>query len=245
MPKLDNSFSTAEVRFQGLERKFATNESFKQLYVDFMEEYENLGHMTKIKDVNKNQEQYYIPHHGIFKESTTTRLRVVFDASAHTQNGLSLNDKLLVGPKIQDDLFEILLRFRIHKYAMVADIEKMYRQINIVSEQRPLQRILWRKHTDEPLQIYELNTITYGTASAPFLAVRCLQQIGIDTQFSQPQCSKVILNDFYMDDVLTGANIIQEAKNLKSDLTDLLKNYGFNLRKWLSNCSEVLIDSNT
>ena len=85
---------------------------------------------------------YYLPHHTVFKQSSlTTKLRVVFDGSSKTTNGLSLNDILLVGPNVQQDLFSILLRFRIHKYVLIADIEKMYRQIRVAEGDCHYQRI--------------------------------------------------------------------------------------------------------
>ncbi|XP_051157420.1 uncharacterized protein LOC127279229 [Leptopilina boulardi] len=88
---------------------------------------------------------YFIPHHSIIKESSlTTKLRVVFDASAKTSTGKSLNDVLMVGPNVQEDLFSLLVRFRSHKYAITADIEKMYRQIIIHPKDRKYQKILWR-----------------------------------------------------------------------------------------------------
>lgn len=109
--------------------------------------------------------------------SFTTKLRVVFDASAKTDTGVSLNNTLLVGPIVQDDLFTILVRFRNHAIVLTADVEKMYRQITICPEDRRFQRILWRNSPDQPLRIFELNTVTYGISSAPFLATRTLIEL--------------------------------------------------------------------
>lgn len=109
----------------------------------------------------------------VIKESSkTTRLRTVFDASCKTSNGLSLNDVLKVGPCIQDNLLNILIRFRKFSIALTADIEKMYRQINIKPEHRNLQRIIWRSDPNQNLKEYLLNTVTYGMASSSFLATR-------------------------------------------------------------------------
>jgi len=95
---------------------------------------------------------YYLPHHAVFKEtSSTTKLRVIFDASCKSTSGLSLNDMLLIGPTIQDDLFSILTRFRTFQYAMTADT-KMYRQVFIDKSQRLLQRIFWRESSQEDLK---------------------------------------------------------------------------------------------
>ena len=91
-----------------------------------------------------------------------------------------MNDTLLVGPTIQQDLYSIVLRFRTYQIAFTADIAKMYRQVRIHEDDRRLQRILWRRSADEQLRTYELSTVTYGTASAPYLATRCLQQLAED-----------------------------------------------------------------
>lgn len=96
-------------------------------------------------------------------------MRVVFDGSCKTTGGRSFNDIQLVGPVVQDDLFSILLRFRYNAFVVTGDIEKMYRQI-----ERHLQLILWRDKSTQPIKIFQLNTVTYGTASAPFLSTRCL-----------------------------------------------------------------------
>jgi len=88
-------------------------------------------------NISYEGEIYYLPHHGVVQESTTTtKLRVVFDGSAKSSFGISLNDKFMVGPKLQDDLDSILLRFRLHKVAFVADIAKMYRQITVDDSHR-------------------------------------------------------------------------------------------------------------
>ena len=65
-----------------------------------------------------------------------------------------------------------------------ADIEKMYRQILIAPEQRAFQRILWREDPSHPLEAFELNTVTYGTAAASYLATRILRQVGLEARDS-------------------------------------------------------------
>lgn len=120
-------------RFKKLEKRFERQPKLKQEYADFMREYLDLRHMREIQEKDaewKASPQYYLPHHCVVKEtSTTTKLRMVFDASSKTTSGISLNDVLMVGPVIQQDLFSILLRFRGFKYVLVADIAKMYRQV--------------------------------------------------------------------------------------------------------------------
>ncbi|XP_011706211.1 PREDICTED: uncharacterized protein LOC105461416 [Wasmannia auropunctata] len=83
-------------------------------------EYERLGHMRKISNERTQGSAYYLPHHNVIRmESLTTKVRVVFDASAATDSGASLNDLQMIGPTIQEDLLAILLKFRTHTYIPV------------------------------------------------------------------------------------------------------------------------------
>ena len=116
----------------------------------------------------------------------------------------------------------------------------MYRQILVHPDHRKFQMIVWRSHQNHKLSYYQLNTITYGTASAPFLAIRCSKQVGIENENQNHSCSEIIRNDFYMDDLLTGADSIEEAIHISTDLTKILSSAGFHLRKWRSNSTEVL-----
>lgn len=240
--QLGDSEQSAIKRFYSLEKRLHREPQQKQEYTAFMEEYIQLGHMTKVsKPVNALSRIYYLPHHPVIKDSSiTTKLRVVFDGSAKTTSDVSLNDNLLVGPTIQNDLFAIIIRFRTYRYVITADIEKMYRQINISPKDRDLQRIFWRANPTEPLETYTLNTVTYGTASAPFLAIRCLHQLALDEGTSYPKAAKILKNDFYVDDLLTGTSTKEEAIKRQKQLTILLSKAQFNLRKWRSNDHSVL-----
>ncbi|GBM23659.1 hypothetical protein AVEN_117405-1 [Araneus ventricosus] len=107
-------------------------------------------------------------------QASLLNLRVVFDASAKTTTGYSLNDLLCAGGVLQDDLLSILTRFRKHQYAFTADISKMFRQIEINPSQRKYLKILWKEGPEENVKVFALKTVTYGTTSAPFLATRTL-----------------------------------------------------------------------
>ncbi|XP_058814206.1 uncharacterized protein LOC131678231 [Topomyia yanbarensis] len=160
-----------------LERRLAANPELKAQYSEFIHEYQALGHMSEVVE-DTSDTVYYLPHHAVLKpDSTTTKLRVVFDASCRTSSGYSLNDALMVGPVVQDDLLDVILRFRLHRYALVADIAKMYRMVQVQPADQPLQKILWRDSSAEPIKIFQLTTVTYGTASAPYLATKCLQTL--------------------------------------------------------------------
>jgi hypothetical protein len=149
-----------------------------------MTEYELLGHMSEVKV--DNRDGYYLPHHPVFKEdSTTTKLRVVFDGSAKTLSGLSLNDVQMVGPPLQNDLFNILLRFRQHRFVIKTDIEKMYRQVLIEDNQKQYQKIFWRSDVSQPVKVYKLNTVTYGTAACKRIEPTLAKEIITNSYFDK------------------------------------------------------------
>ena len=241
LEKLGDSRRMALNRFKTCENKLNKNSELKKEYNSFMQEYLDLGHMKEVKDENEqNKDGYYMPHHAIFKNSVTTKCRVVFDASVKTDSGLSLNDVQFCGPTLQRDIFDILINFRQYKYVMTADVSKMYRQILIHNDIKKYHRIFWRFNPDESLKCFELQTVTYGTASAPYLAVRCLLQLAYDHEMQYPVASDIIKNNFYMDDCLAGADSVDELLNIQRDVTKILSSGGFELRKWLSNKKEIL-----
>ncbi|XP_033218088.1 uncharacterized protein LOC117173557 [Belonocnema kinseyi] len=174
-----------------------------------MKEYKELGQMRAVngESLQGHEIKYYLPHHAVLRpESTTTKLRVVFDGSAKSTSGQSLNDILLIGPTVQQDLLSLVLRFRLHRIGITADIEKMYRQVWIHPEHRSLQCILWRENFEVQPATLQLNTIKYGTAAAPFLATRCLKEISENVKDSNPIAGLVIANNFYVDDMITCAS---------------------------------------
>ncbi|XP_055370715.1 uncharacterized protein LOC129605155 [Condylostylus longicornis] len=193
-------------RFLNLERKLSKDAILKSEYTSFLREYLELGHMTEIELEDIPRTHYFMPHHGVIRESSSsTKLRVVFDASCKTTSGVSLNDIMMKGPKVQSDLFNILLRFRMYKYVVTADIKQMYRQIMVADEDRKLQMIMWRSKPQNKIKYYQLNTVTYGTRSAPYLATRCLTQLSIDEKLRYPVAAKAV-RDFYVDDIISGSD---------------------------------------
>jgi hypothetical protein len=92
-----------------------------------------------MEQVEPCSEAYYLPHHAVIKPgSETTKLRVVFDASATSTNGKSLNYIMYTEPNLLQDLMELLIRWRLHKIVLTADIEKMFRQVDICKELRKI-----------------------------------------------------------------------------------------------------------
>ncbi|XP_024874479.1 uncharacterized protein LOC112456282 [Temnothorax curvispinosus] len=239
--ELGESYEIAVKRLKALERKLEKQPALKQQYHEFMHEYLELNHMSEVPvDKIDDKPVYYIPHHAVLKEDgITTKLRVVFDVSCKTTSGQSLNDFLQTGPNLQDDLSDIIIRLRQHEYALAADIIKMYRQVEVADKHRKYQRIVWRWSPNGPILIIQLNTVTYGMTSSSFEAIRSMQETAHQAKKHYPRACEVIIKDFYVDDLLTGANSIEELKKLKHDIVNVLSSAKFELSKWKSNTAKI------
>ena len=241
---LGERLTQAESRFKSLERRLDGNPNLRKRYSDFINEFISRDHMEVIpqEEINKpSNEVHYLPHHCVFKEdSTTTKLRVVFGGSAKTSNGVSLNESLMVGPVVQNDLFTILNRFRFKVVALSADIANMYRQVELDSPDKSFHRLLWRNSKNEEIQHLRMKRVTYGIASSAFRSTRCLKEVASQTQFESVQ--NALNNCFYVDDFLGGADSIEDARNLVKELCQELSQFGFELRKWTSSHPELTME---
>lgn len=239
--KLGLSKSKAVAQFRNIEHKMLKNSEFSQSYLNFMSDYESMGHMKRV--INRNMTSCYLPHHGVIKsDSSTTKLRTVFNASCKTSSGNSLNDLMERGPNLQKDLTSLIISWRRHKYVVTADIEKMFRQILVREEDQHLQRIIWRYSPSDEMTDYQLTTVTYGTKAAPYLAMRTLHQLAVDDASKFPLAAETLKYSFYMDDLLEGSETIEGAKILQSQVIKILKGAGMNIRKWSSNAPELVND---
>lgn len=241
-----NSRQIAVAKFKSLEKRLEKDEELQNEYKKVIKEYLELGHMRLIEDKGEERNNaVYLPHHAVVrKDKTTSKVRVVFNASSKNNFQVSLNDTLMIGPKLQADLRHLVLRWRLHPIALVADIVKMYRMVRIAEEDAVYQRIVWRDQPEKEIQDYELMTVTFGTSSAPFLAVRALHQVSIDEGVEFPLAAPKVVQSFYMDDLMTGCSNVQEGVNIYKQITELLEKGGFTLQKWNSNNLELLSEIN-
>lgn len=250
-PNIGRSRNIAIAQLFNLERKFRQDPELKKLYVANMNEYFENGHIERVftkenehKTIIDDKEIYtcaYLPHHAVMKTtSSTTKCRVVYNASRTTTNGHTLNESLMAGPTIQDDIVSILLRWRLYKYVITGDVARMYRQIKMQPKDAEYQRIVWRENDNDPIIDYKLTTVTFGTTSAPFAAIRTLHQLADDEGMNHPKAASRAKRDFYVDDLFSGSNTITGAKQLRTQMTDLLDKGGFQIRQWIANNEQIL-----
>ena len=247
LPKKPDSLPLGDSRTQAVSR-FVSNERSiikRQLWEPFqqvVQGYLDLGHAEPVPHSESPPfSTYYLPMHAVRKDnSTTTKLRVVFDGSATTTSGISVNQSLLVGPTLQPTLSAILLKFRCYPIALNSDISKMYREVLLHPADKDLHRFVWRASPTDPISDYRMCRVTFGVSASPYLAVKTLQRTAKDHGEEYPEVTHHIFHSFYVDDFLGGADSTQEAVDLFLHMREVLQKGGLNLTKWRSSSSEVL-----
>ncbi|XP_044591450.1 uncharacterized protein LOC123269679 [Cotesia glomerata] len=240
--QLGDSINAAIGSLRRLITRLSREREYSDMYRAFMAEYIQLGHMVRVPVNELPANAYFLPHHGVLKlDSATTKLHTVFNGSCATSTGISLNDILHAGPKTQIDIFDVMLRIRCSRILFATDITKMFRPIEVDSLDWPLQCILWIDENDL-IDAYCLKTVTYGTASAPFDAVRVLIQLVKDEGHRFPLAVAPMLKTRYVDDIYGGADNEEDAIKAAVQTKALCAAGCFPLAKWASNSPRLLAE---
>ena len=184
---------------------------------------------------------HYLPHHTVVRrDKTTTKVRVVYNASARSADGPSLNDCLLKGPKFNQLIFDLLVRFRSYRIALTADLEKTFLMVSVEESDRDMLRFLWVKDIkQEPPEfiVYQFKCVVFGVSSSPFLLnanVRFHLEKYLKTHEVQV---RQLLYSTYVDDIIAGGET-EEAFELYVQSKQIFQG-GFNSRKFLTNSKHL------
>ncbi|XP_078384744.1 uncharacterized protein LOC144667213 [Oculina patagonica] len=204
LPSVPDNRGEAEKRLYSLEKSLLKKPEVAQRYKEAMNANIDKGYVRKLEtEVVNDGPSWYLPHFPVIREDReTTKVRIVFDSAAK-RKGMSLNDAMLTGPKLQGDVLEILLRFQQKPVALVADITEMFSQIVLAEKDRRYHRLLLRDlDVTKPVDIYEAVRLVFGDRAFPYLArfvVRSHAQDFVDKYLAAAQ---VMIQDTYMDDIL-------------------------------------------
>ena len=245
-PNLPENRTLALGRLKSLVSRMKSNPELIQKYDDIITDQLNKGIIEKVGSEPNGLIKHYIPHHAVVKPAkATTKVRVVYDASAKCKpENKSLNKCLYRGPILLQDLTGILLRFRLNKIALVADIEKAFLQIGLQDEAKDVTRFFWLKDKDKlgvenNIQQYRFCRVPFGIISSPFLLAATIDH---HLKNCNSDVSERIRQNIYVDNVITGTQSYQEAVHLYNVSKQIFKGAAMNLRDWMSNSEEVLND---
>lgn len=180
-----------------------------------MKEIIERGDVEEVPTDGTQGERWYIPHHRIYHPQKPGKLRIVFDCSAK-YCGTSLNEHLLPGPDMINNLTGILIRFRQHPIALLCDIEKMFHQFHVREVDRNYLWFLWWKDGDTTTQPHEyhMKVHLFGAVSPPGCANNGLKYLAKEYSHSHPVGAQFVARDFYVDDRVTSADNVERAVQL-------------------------------
>ncbi|KAJ0172534.1 hypothetical protein K1T71_011673 [Dendrolimus kikuchii] len=236
--KLSSNFGLAIGRLQSLLKRTSMN--ILEEYNKILNEQENLGIIEKVKDyrITPNHPIHYLPHHHVVKQDNTTKLIIVYDASAKlNKDHYSLNELLYKGPKLLEDLVGILLSFRQNEIAVVADVEKAFLQLGLQDEDKDVTRFLWlnnikQSFIQENIICYRFCRVSFGVISSPFLLNATIK---FHLQKYQNEVLSRVAKNIYVDNLVISVRTPEDAYYTYIETKKAFDNISMNIRQWNSN----------
>ena len=241
---LPTNYNISLMRLKGLGKKLRNEPMILDKYNDILQEQVASGVIEQVSQLEPAEKTHYLPHMAVVREeSETTKVRIVYNASCkEKKSGTSLNDCLHVGPALTPLMFDILLRFRENRIALIGDIEKAFLNIEICPTDRDCLRFLWFEDCmkeDSEIIVYRFNRVVFGVNSSPFLLNAVLRHHVESYKEVDPNFVSKMLNSFYVDDLVSGSDSIEDAFKLYKQAKSRMLEGGFRLRKWKTNSIEL------
>lgn len=235
---MPNNVSMARSRLDSLRQSLYR----KGLFSQYDEEVQKLllegyAECVPVNEIDKSEGVWYLPHQAVISPSKPGKFRVVFDCAAKFE-GESLNDKCLQGPDLNNKLLSVLLRFRQYPCAVMSDIQAMYYQVLIPSEDRDALRFLWFDRNGEVVHL-RMTRHVFGGIWCSASSTYALRLVASESE-PDPRVVDTIQRSFYVDDCLKSFISTDEAISVVQGTKSLLETGGFKLTKFVSNDSGVL-----
>ena len=238
------NYDNCYARLRSQVRKFKQDMTTFHEYDRIISDQLDRGIISRVAEMEEADKISYLPHSAVVRQSAeTTKVRVVYDASCRDKTTkTSLNDCLHVGPSLSPLIFDILVRFRDTRVAIVGDIEKAFLNIEVGPADRDCLRFLWINdiHAKEPeVIVLRFNRVVFGVNSSPFILNAVLRHHLSSFLDLNPGFCMQMSQSFYVDDLVTGCANVVEAFSLYSKAKERMKAGGFSLRKWKTNSLEL------
>ena len=243
-PSLPDARGMAMKRLESLRRKLEKNPVLRKQYADGMQALLTKGFAVKVPAEDLTRQDgavWYLPHHPVIN-ANKDKPRIVFDCAAR-HGGVSLNSQVCSGPDLTNSLVGVLLRFRRQPVAFMGDVEAMFHQVKVEPQQQDALRFLWWPGGDvtRAPETYKMTVHLFGGTWSPSCCAFALQQAAKDSGSDfHPDTVKAVEQSFYVDDCLQSVATTEEAILQVQELTQMLGQRGFVLKKWVSNSRQVM-----
>ncbi|GFT65524.1 uncharacterized protein TNCV_649251 [Trichonephila clavipes] len=190
--------------------------------------------IIEVQNVADKKNEHYLPHHTVYKDNSTTKIRPVFHGSAKEKNSSSINECLEKGPNMVELIPTIVNKFRLRKFGITADIEKAFLQIGLQEKYRPFLRFLWWENDDkEKTKIYQHKRVVFGITSSPFLLEATLEYHLKQVSGHRQLTAQKLLESVDVDNCLTSVDNAEDIERFMLESKEILSLAKFNLRGWV------------
>lgn len=245
---MESNEAIARQRLDKLMRRLGSNNERLSEYDTAIRSYLREGFAEKVPEaeIDTSDRVYYMPHRDVLRpNSSTTKTRIVFDASAKARGCQSLNDALETGPHLNPELLKTVINFRCHAIALTADIEKAFLQIVVKQEDRDALRFLWyaQPPTEDSkgaeTEVWRMTRVPFGSTSSPFMLAATVKHHLANVSEDLSETAMVLNECLYVDDLIAGADTVERATSLYEEAQQILSSAGMKLRKWNSNSDSL------
>ena len=209
---LPNNFALAIKRLESLVSRLKREDLFtrydREISVLLESEYAEVVPEDEIYNAKRI---FYLPHHCVQNQNKPDKLRIVFDCAAKCE-GRSLNERCLQGSDLINKLLFVLLRFRLHKFAIQGDIVSMYNQCLIPPHDRDALRFLW--YRDDKLIHLRMTRHLFGGIWCSSSSTYALRKTVLDNPHADKLVKDAILRSMYVDDLTLSVMSIQDVNKI-------------------------------
>ena len=237
---LVNNYALAEKRLLHLHTsKLNKDPLLEKDYYQILYDYIDQGIASRIPEdeISTPNPVFYMPHRPHLKlNATSSKIRPVFDCSAKSHNGKSLNDMLSTGPSMNPEISVVLIRFRRWPVALSGDVKQAFLQLYVTPLERDVHRFLLKEGNN--IVHCRFNRVPFGNTSSPFL-LNATVRFHILSNFPDTPIRKDLLENLFVDNYISGADDEESALRKYEAVCNMLGSASLKLDKWTSNARSV------
>ena len=238
---LPTNYNLALTRTKGTYDQLRKQAGHLEQYNQIINSQLDAGFIEEVENPVVHSDTHYLSHLRVLRDSSTTPMRMVFDCSAKVKGGISLNDCLMTGPSLVEQLGKVLLKFRTNKYAYSSDISKAFLRIGLQTGDRDYTRFLWPSNINNfqsPMKTYRFKSVLFGATCSPFLLQATIQH-HFNTKYSDHEYSNVLKDTLYVDNIQGTCNDENTAVQLYQAANQIFQEANLPLQQWRSNSSKL------
>ncbi|XP_068719031.1 uncharacterized protein [Montipora capricornis] len=237
-PPKESNYEVAYQRMLSSEKTFKRKNCIEDAQVEIQKLLEQ-EFFVEIKQIDHNVPEWYLPMQAVLTPDRTTKLRLVYDASAKGQNGKSLNDNLEKGPNYINSLPNVLIAWRFDQVAYSGDMRKMFNQVRIHPDDQVFHRFLWRTNESEQPRVYQWVRLNFGDKPAPDIAAAAIKTLAKASEVQHSEGAKELCTHVYVDDIGGSRENEARCKKVTSEIDAILSIGQFQVKAWHSNNKNV------